>query len=64
MTRLCLTLTKLVGHWSGADPSYGGLDLQGTKFGVYCTPLNGGTVRPNDRVRVLRRSATASAAAG
>ena len=52
------------GHRSGADPSYGGLDLQGTKFGVYCTPLNGGTVRPNDRVRVLRRTATASAAAG
>jgi MOSC domain-containing protein YiiM len=38
-----------------ADPAYGEFDLQGTKFGVYCTPTKGGEIRTGDAVRVLRR---------
>jgi len=39
---------------SKPDGAYGGFDLQGTKFGVYCTPLNAGLVRETDEVVVLQ----------
>ena len=50
-------LSKVLARYrlSRPDPGYGGLDLQGTKFGVYCTPLNAGTVRAGDGVRVVSR---------
>ena len=39
---------------SRPDSGYGGFDQQGTKFGVYCTPLNAGVIRLGDRVRAAR----------
>ena len=50
-------LSKVLARYrlSEPDPAYGSFDLQGTKFGVYCTPLNAGTVRVDDRVEVIRR---------
>lgn len=51
-------LSKVMARYrlSGPDPAFGGFDLQGTKFGVYCTPLSSGTVRPGDAVTVLERT--------
>ena len=50
-------LSKVLAKYrlSKPDPAYGTFDLQGTKFGVYATPLNAGIVRADDEVRVLRR---------
>ena len=52
----CITLSKVLAKYRLSPPSavYGGFDLQGTKFGVYLTPLNSGTVRMTDQVHVLR----------
>ena len=38
-----------------ADDAYGGFDGQGTKFGVYLTPMNTGMVSTGDEIKVLRR---------
>ena len=50
-------LSKVLAKYrlSPPDPKYDSFDLQGTKFGVYCTPLNAGTVRAGDEVTVLER---------
>ena len=50
-------LSKVLARFrlSKPDAAYGGFDLQGTKFGVYCTPLNAGVVRETDEVVVVRR---------
>ena len=37
-----------------ADDAYGGFDGKGTKFGIYLTPLNAGTVSAGDALKVLR----------
>ena len=51
-------LSKVLARYrlSGPDPAFGSFDLQGTKFGVYCTPLSSGTVRIGDSVQVIERS--------
>ena len=50
-------LSKVLARYrlSKPDPAYGSFDLQGTKFGVYCTPLSAGTVHAGDSVQVIER---------
>ena len=50
-------LSKVLAKYrlSGPDPAYDSFDLQGTKFGCYCTPLSAGMVRRGDAVEVLER---------
>ena len=48
-------LSKVLAKYrlSRPDPKYDSFDLQGTKFGCYCTPLNSGTVKRGDKVEVV-----------
>jgi uncharacterized protein len=50
-------LSKVLARYrlSRPDPAFGSFDLQGTKFGVYCTPLSSGTVKVGDSVQVVQR---------
>ena len=49
-------LSRVLARYRLSKPEEGNpFDLQGTKFGVYCTPLNAGMVRAGDGVTVIER---------